>query len=570
MLPTVVAYAAALGGLKWASNCEQHCLSTVYSSPFLALLFDQYIAAMLFSQSFLAAVPLVLSYLSPVSATPQFFGSPSTSAVNTTTCNGHKYVYEELAGFGFIEDNAVDKFNDTIGGIGSSIAIDRLSWIRIGNTYKGFLYAIPDRGWNTEGTLNYQNRIQKFAISFTPNQAATVEKPGSSNLKFTYLDTILLTDPAGQPTVGLDGGLTGPYITYPGYSFEFPSANYTGDGYGGEGPGGYRLVIDAEGLVLGLDGSFWVSDEYGDYIYQFSRSGRMIGAIRPPDAFIPLRNNAVSFSSDNPPRYNPALVPVPVDPSTGRANNQGLEGLTANPLRTKLYALTQSALIQDGGTRNRNSRNARLLVYDIVSRPAKLEAEYVVQLNRVNPAVATSNVARQSEIHYISDTQFLVLARDSGAGRGQGASTTSIYRHIDIFDISKATNIAGVSDCTGCSIASSTGVLNSNTTAAEYCSWLDFNVNSQLNRFGVRNGGAQSDGLLNEKWESMALVPVNPLLPFSNDYYLLSFSDNDFITQDGQLKGGQFRYSDSTGYNLDNQALMFKVQLPRGSFPLAS
>lgn len=523
-----------------------------------------------FSQSFLAIVPFALSCFTSVSAAPQSSSSTSTSAVNTTTCNGKTYVYEELAGYGFIEDNAVDKFNDTVGGIGSSIAIDRLSWVRIGNSYKGVLYAIPDRGWNTEGTLNYQNRIQKFAISFTPNPDASVAKPASPNLRFTYLDTILLTDPRGQPTVGLDGGLTGPYITYPGYSFEFPSANYSGDGYGGEGSGGYRLVIDAEGLVLGLDGSFWVSDEYGDYIYQFSRLGRMIGAIRPPDAFIPLRNNSVSFSSDNPPRYNPDLSPIPVDPTTGRTNNQGLEGLTANPLRTKLYALTQSALIQDGGARNRNGRNARLLVYDILSRPAKLEAEYVVQLNRVNPADATSKVARQSELHYISDTQFLTLARDSDAGRGQDEDTNSIYRQIDVFDISKATNIAGKSDCTGCQIASSNGVLNSNTTAAEYCSWLDFNVNSQLNRFGVRNGGAQSDGLLNEKWESMALLPVNPLQPLSNEYYLLSFSDNDFITQDGQLKGGQFRYSDVSGYNLENQALLFKVKLPQGSFPLVS
>lgn len=518
-----------------------------------------------FSKILMALAPLIF----PTSAIPQGLGSSSTTAVNTTTCNGQTYVYEELAGYGFIENNAVDKFNDTIGGIGSSIAVDRLSWVRIGNSYQGFLYAIPDRGWNTEGTLNYQARVQKFLMSFTPNPAATPAKPSSPNLKFTYLNTILLTDPVDQPTTGLDAGLSGPYISYPGYSFEFPSANYTGDGFGGDGPGGYRLSIDAEGLVLGLDGSFWISDEYGDYIYHFSPLGRMIGAIRPPNAFIPLRNNAESFSADSPPRYNPALVPTPGDPTTGRSNNQGLEGLTTNPLRTKLYALTQSSLIQDGGTTNRNTRNARLLVYDILSKPAKLEAEYVVPLNHVVPSVATSKIARQSEIHYVSDSQILILARDSGAGRGQGASTTSIYRHIDVFDISNATNVAGVSDCTGCQIASTTGVLNSNTTAAEYCQWLDFNVNSQLNRFGIRNGGAQSDGLLNEKWESIALLPVNTLLPFSNEYYLLSLSDNDFITQDGQLKGGQFKYADESGYSLDNQALLFKVQLPGGSAPLA-
>lgn len=122
----------------------------------------------------------------------------------------------------------------------------------------------------------------------------------------------------------------------------------------------------------------------------------------------------------------------------------------------------------------------------------------MVPLNNVIRGNPLSNVARQSEVHYISDTQFLTLARDGGAGRGQGASTTSLYRQIDIFDISRATNIAGKSDCTACSVAPG-GILNPNTTAAEYCSWLDFNVNSQLNRFGVRNGGPQSDGLLNEK-----------------------------------------------------------------------
>jgi hypothetical protein len=345
-------------------------------------------------KSLLATVPL--SLLSVSHAAPQFpsFGG-SDSVVNTTTCNGKTYVYEELAGYGFIADNARDKFGDTIGGIGSAIAIDRLSWVRIGNTFKGLLYALPDRGWNTEGTLNFQNRIQKFLVTFTPDEDATVAKPSQPNLKFTYLDTILLTDPKGQPTSGLDGAITGPYLTFPGIG-ELPSANYTGDGFGGEGPGGNRVVIDSEGLVLGRDGTFWVSDEYGDRIYQFAPNGLMINAIRPPDAYIPLRNGNVSYSANSPPRYDPSLAPTPSDPSSGRANNQGLEGLTINPQGTKLYALTQSALAQDGGNSRRNGRNARMLVYDISGRTPVLTAEYVVPLNRV--AGPTSGVARQSEM----------------------------------------------------------------------------------------------------------------------------------------------------------------------------
>lgn len=413
---------------------------------------------------------------------------------------------------------------------------------------------------------------QKFFLTFTPNEGATVENPGAENLKFTLLETILLTDPLGRPTSGLDAGFHGPYLSFPGFP-DLPSANYTGDGYGGAGQGGYRVVVDFEGVALARDGSLWISDEYGDYVYHFTPQGRMIEAIRPPPAFIPIRNNTESFSADSPPRYDPALIPDPEDPTTGRANNQGFEGFSMNPAGTRLYALAQSALIQDGGSKKKNSRYTRFIEYDITSRPAKVVGEYVVPLNRVdhtdNP---NSNVARQSEMHYISDTQFLTLARDSGEGRGQGPENTmSTYRQIDVFDISNATNVAGKSDCQGCEIASTKGVLFSNVTAAEYCQWLDYNVNSQLERFGVHNGGADDDSLLNEKWESIALVPVNPGFSFpgqgSDEYYILSLSDDDYITQDGYLEGGKFHYADESGYNLDNQALIFKVKLPAGSKP---
>lgn len=84
----------------------------------------------------------------------------------------------------------------------------------------------------------------------------------------------------------------------------------------------------------------------------------------------------------------------------------------------------------------------------------------------------------------------------------------------------------------------------------------------------MHNGGGQNRVLLNEKWESIALLPVDPTNPTTKDYYLFSLSDNDFITQDGYLNFGKFRYSDSSGYSLLNQALAFKVKLPKGSEPL--
>jgi hypothetical protein len=233
----------------------------------------------------------------------------------------------------------------------------------------------------------------------------------------------------------------------------------------------------------------------------------------------------------------------------------------------------QSATNQEGGLKNKNSRNARLVEYDITKRQPEYLAEYIVALNHVVPSDDSSKVARQSEIHYVSDTQFLVMARDSGEGHGQGPNNTqSIYRHIDVFDISQATDIkSAANDAYTGAVASSSGVLDANVTAAQYCQWLDFNVNSQLNRFGVHNGGADDSHLLNEKWESIALVPVNPgSYNGGDEYFLFSLSDNDFITQNGYLNFGRYRYADASGYNLDNQALVFKVKLPSGSKPLVS
>jgi hypothetical protein len=241
-----------------------------------------------------------------------------------------------------------------------------------------------------------------------------------------------------------------------------------------------------------------------------------------------------SFNAASPPIYNQDFEITPEDPDTGRANNQGLEALTASPDGKSLYAMLQSSTMQEGGKKSSNRRNTRLLQYKLKNNKAELQAEYVVQL----PILATGKVAGQSEIHYISDTQFLVLARDGDAGHGQEESESK-YRNADVIDISKATNIKSKkNDAFDGAVATSKGVLSSDVTPAVYCPWLSYNNNTQLNRFGVHNGGAQDAGLLNEKWESFALAPVDGKFATKgkgegDEYYLISFSDNDFITQNG-------------------------------------
>ena len=527
----------------------------------------------------LGGIPFALSLVLPfngVLAVPSYGQSPS-SVVNQTTCAGQTYVYESLAGFGFAPSDARDKFGDTLGGFGSSVTIDEKSWqkstVKGTTKYTGILYAIPDRGWNTQGTLNYQNRIHKLRITLTLNDSATADNPSPRNVELKYLDTILLSDPKGVPTTGLDPDIKGG-AQFPGFPI-LPQATFVGDGFGNDGPGGKRVAIDSEGLVLARDGGYWISDEYGPYIYRFSAAGEMLAAIQPPAAYLPRRNGSISFNSNTPPIYNPDAVPNPESPESGRNNNQGLEGLTISPNGKKLFALMQSALNQEGGPDNPYRRQARFLEYDISNaRNPKYVAEYVVTLplyidpTAEDPAKA-SKVAAQSAIHYLSDTTFLILSRDSGAGHGQD-NPQSVYRHADIFSIATATNIKSrANDKTNGTIASSTGVLEAGVTAAEYCSFLDFNVNSQLQRFGAHNGGEQDSGLLNEKWESLALVPVNPEKDGKDgEWFMVSLSDNDFITQNGYLKSGQYRYQDESGFELDNQVLVFRVKFPKRLRPL--
>ncbi|KAI0139150.1 esterase-like activity of phytase-domain-containing protein [Hypoxylon sp. NC0597] len=466
-------------------------------------------------------------------------GATALSTVNKTTCNGIDYKYEELAGYGYVVSDAVDKFGDTLGGLGSSIHLEQGAWRKLDNgSFSGILWSLPDRGWNTQGTLNFNPRVHKFNIILTPQPSATVDKPSG-------------------------------YLSYTGFP-DLPAATYAGDGFGGKGPGGKRIPVDAEGLWVNDDSSFWVSDEYGPYIYLFGPDGKMLTAVRPNGAIVPTRNGSTSFSANSPPFYidNGEGDDVdPADPDNGRDNNHGFEGLTISEDGKSLWVLLQAAAVQEGGLDKQTQRNVRLLKYDISNRASPVYVgEWVVPLPLYDDPTAEKSknphVAAQSEILALENGQFFVLSRDSGAGHGTD-NPQSLYRQIDIFDISDATDIRakGDYDCVGCNIAKSkSGELKKNITPATYCSFLDFNVNTQLNRFGVHNGGDQDQYLLNEKWESLGMVPIDPSSP-NGEFYMFSLSDNDFITQNGFMDGGKLPYADGSGYNLDSQALVFKIRI---------
>ncbi len=478
----------------------------------------------------------------PTLALPLLGGS---AAAQTVSVNGSSFASQGLVGVGRVGAQARDGFGDTLS-LGSSMMLDLTRWRGAGDGFTGVLYGLPDRGWNTNGTVDYQGRLQRFMISFAPYTGSAALPAGAAQqaqLGLTLNQTLGLTDGNGTPTTGLDA--SGVRAAANG----FPNLPIGSNG---------RVTLDSEGLVRGRDGSFWVSDEYGPYIYRFNANGQMLGAIRPPDAFIPIRNGVENFASNNPPAGGTA--PNPVNPVTGRQNNQGLEGLAIAPDGRTLTALLQSATRQDGGDAPATRYYTRMLRYDIANPAAPaLREEFVVRLPQF---AGNTLVAAQSEILQLNNTQYLMLARDSGAGFSL-ATATSRYRVINIVDVSGATNIAGTA-YDGTTPVAPKGVLAGGVTPASVTPFLDINDNTQLGRFGLRNGAPNDKNNLYEKWEGMALAPVlNRAKP--NNFYLFVVSDNDFITTNGSMVGRAY----AEAADVDTVVLVYEVTLPSYIDPLA-
>src|SRR2546423_8640115 len=198
---------------------------------------------------------------------------------------------------------------------------------------------------------------------------------------------------------------------------------------------------------------------------------------------------------------------------------------------------------------------------------AKYVREHIVSLPLYDDE-GEKKVAGNSDILHVNGNQFLILARDSDAGHG-AKKTLSLYRQVDIFDTSNATNIKSDHyDSTTGAIANNQGELLDNIVPAQYFPFLNINDSSELARFKLHNGGNQDSSLLNEKWESLAIVPVDAesTATKSNNNgkgcFLFCFSDNDFVTSDGRMDFGDFEFEDLSHYELDSQVLVFHLTLP--------
>lgn len=437
-----------------------------------------------------------------------------------------------LVGVARVPAAALDAQGETLGGFGSGMMLAPGSWKRAGEGYAAKLFMVPDRGWNTAGTTDYRARLQMFDMALAPDSG----NPGrEGQMRLAYKGTLLLTDAEKAPTTGFD-----PVAVRPARD-GFPDLPVDANGH---------VSLDNEAVAPDGKGGFWVSDEYGPYIYRYDDKGRMTAAIRPPEAFIPRRAGKENFSSNNPPlgsRYDSG------DPLTGRQNNQGFEGMSVSPNGKTLFVVNQSALRQDldpvdvKGTR----RNVRLMVYDVAGVP-RLVHEYAIQLPIYREG-GKVNVAAQSELLAVDDHRLLLLCRDSGGGFASKRPEL-LYRKILVVDLKNATDIAGHYDGVSDAIAPN-GILRADITPAMLSDLVDLNDNAQLARFGLHNGAPADTHDLYEKWESLALAPAGP----KGRYILLVGSDNDFITQSGKMAGQS--YKDASGADVDTLVMAWRVTL---------
>ncbi|KAF8915283.1 esterase-like activity of phytase-domain-containing protein [Mucidula mucida] len=455
------------------------------------------------------------------------------------TLDGQTYINKGIVGFGVIPSDFVESTGDTLGGIGSAVALKNGSWRKLENgTFTGTFIAHPDRGYNVEETIDYQARQHEIDFWLNPYE----EDKGLSyddakeTLILSYVNTTLQFERNGAKTTGLDAtSWRAAENGYPSFVFADPdmpvplSIN--------------RLSMDVEGIVSNADGSFWISDEYGPYIYRFSDDGNLIQTIQPPEAILPYDSKGnLSFTSDD-------------DPERGRGANAGFEGLTIDAENQILYAMLQAATIQDGGGDKTTSRYTRLVAYDVSDvsseRPA-LVGEWVVPLPISN---SKGKTRASSEILFLGQGAFLSLSRD-GDGKG-GDDTKSKYKQADLFTIAFATDIHGDKYDDPKNPIAEDGKLNDDIIPAEYVSFVDYIDDDQLARFGLQNGGDNDETLIDAKWESLTIAPVGDA-DFPNDYFLFTLADNDFISTHGISLGEPF----DAGDDVDNQFLVFRVTLP--------
>jgi hypothetical protein len=314
-------------------------------------------------------------------------------------------------------------------------------------------WALSDRGPGG-GALSYETRVQRFALD--------VDAVTGAIANFRVLQTIKFTS-NGTP---LDGMRPNP-------------------------PHTLGTAFDPEGFVVNpRNGNFLVSDEYGPSLYEFDRSGRLIGTFVIPDNLIPrdAATGATNFADDS-------------GNTAGRRANRGFEGLAVSPDGRYVYAMLQSAMLDEGGS---DGKVVRIVKFDNDTRRAV--AQYAYEMKRSGQGQGISALVA------LNDHEFLVIERNN-RGIGVGATLSTPDKKVYRIDVTGATDVSAIN-------------LNS---GAPYVPVQKVGPILDLDAFRIDLDGDGDLEVTLEKWEGLT---IGPRLA-DGSYLLLAGVDNDYsVTQD--------------------------------------
>lgn len=283
-------------------------------------------------------------------------------------------------------------------------------------------YVLTDRGPNAD-FVGSAGAGKRFLLpDYTPRIGLFELQ---DNGQITKINEILLKDASGKPISGLPnppalGGThevpydaQGKVMTVnPNLPFDEVTNPIKNDIKG----------LDPEGLAALIDGSFWVSDEYGPHLVHYDADGVEIGRINP--FANDTRNNVMSNVMNN---GKPILLPTEF---INRRANRGMESLTITPDQSTLVGVMESSMDNP----NKSGRGSSLIRIVAINLLTGQIAQYLYRLN------STQNVV--SGITAINEHEYYVIEHD----RKFPLQDKSAQKYIYQIDMNAATDITEISE----------------------------------------------------------------------------------------------------------------------------
>ncbi|WP_228039598.1 5'/3'-nucleotidase SurE [Dolichospermum sp. LEGE 00240] len=183
------------------------------------------------------------------------------------------------------------------------------------------------------------------------------------------------------------------------------------------------LGADVEGIVIAPNGDYWLVDEYRPAIYNFDVNGKLLNRYIPQGTATALEPDAAAGT------FGTEVLPAVYGQ---RRNNRGFEAVALEG--SKLYAFIQSPIDNPDNandTTSRNSRNLRILEFDIISK--QVTGEYLYLLDNIT-AAGNAKTDKIGDAVSLGNGKFAVVERDD---LGTNASNKLIYQ----INLAGATNI---------------------------------------------------------------------------------------------------------------------------------